>query len=73
MEKFPVLRLITKYGPAGSMALGALVAVFVLVLAWPAWGAAGLIPAAVLALLAYVVGKSYVELVVLITDMLMPQ
>lgn len=73
MEKFPVLRLITKYGTAGSVVLAVLVAVFVLVLAWPFWGLASLIPSVVLALLAFVVGKSYVELVVLITDMLMPQ
>jgi hypothetical protein len=65
--------LITKYGTVGSVVLGVLVAVFVLAVAWPFWGLASLIPAAVLALLAYVVGKSYVELVVLITDMLMPQ
>ncbi len=73
MEKFPVLRLIVRYGSAASVVLAALVAILVLIVAWPSWGPASLILGAMLGLLAFVVGRSYVELVMLITDMLMPQ
>jgi hypothetical protein len=72
MEKFPVLGLIVRFGLIGSQVLAGLVLILVLAIAWPFWGLVAILPAIVLAALAYLVARSYVELVLLITDMLVP-
>jgi len=73
MEKYPMLDLIVRYGRPAAAAVGGLGFVLALWLALPALGWAALVPAALAGGLAFVVAKSYVELVVLITDMLLPR
>ena len=72
MEKFPFLSLVVKHGVMASAAVAVLAALFVLTLTWPFWSAASLVPAVVLGALVLVVARSFVELVVLITEMLLP-
>jgi len=73
MERFPVLDLILRYGAAASVVLALVGAALVLLLAWPvmAWIAA---PVALLAgAVIFVLGKSYVEIVTIVTEMLVPR
>jgi hypothetical protein len=72
MEKFPFLSFVVKYGVMASAVVAVLAALFVLAIAWPFWAAASLAPALVLGVLVLVVARSFVELVVLITEMLLP-
>jgi hypothetical protein len=73
MTKYPMLSLIVRYGPIGSAVVA--VAVFLLIAAvgLPAIGWLAVVVATFAALLAYVVGRSYAELVKLVSEMLMPQ
>ncbi len=73
MERFPVLGLIVRYGLAASIAVAVLVGVGLLALLWPVWGPIALAPAVLAGGLGYIVCRSYVELVLLITDMLLPR
>jgi fumarate reductase flavoprotein subunit len=73
LAKYPMLRGIVRYGKAGGVTLSVLAASLVLWLFWPTlenWA----IPFAVLAgLVTGIVALSFVELVRLITDMLLPE
>jgi hypothetical protein len=73
MEKFPTLELIVRYGKVGPIGLAVLVALGVLAWSWPGLGVIALVPALVLGGIALLVARSYVELVLLITDMLLPR
>jgi len=71
--RYPVLELIVRYGSAGALALSALAGAFMW---WLAWGVVGwpAIPiAAITATIAYFIIRSYVEIVTLITEMLIPK
>ena len=73
MTKYPMLSLIVRYGSIGSAVLA--VAVFGLITAvgLPVIGWLAVVAAAGAALLTYVIGRSYAELVKLVSEMLMPQ
>jgi hypothetical protein len=73
MERYPVLDLILRYGKTASIGVGLLAAVVVAGLGWPAlgWIAVGL--AAIAGIVVFVLAKSYVEIVTIITEMLVPR
>jgi len=74
MERYPTLRLIASGGTAGSVVLAALIALLVAWLCFPlvgCWGA--LAVGVVTGALVFVLALSYVELVRLIIEMLLPQ
>jgi hypothetical protein len=73
MERYPVLNFILRYGKTASIAAALLAALVVAGLAWPAlgWIAIGL--AVIAGLVVFVLAKSYVEIVTIITDMLVPR
>lgn len=73
MEKFPVLDLIIRYGAAGSAVLAVLAGAGICALIWPVWGVLALVPGVFVAAVALLLARSYVELILLITDMLLPR
>ena len=73
MEKYPVLKLIVRYGQAAAVALALLVLGLGLFIGGQAWGWPAIPLAILLALVVFVLAKSYVELVLLVTDMLVPR
>jgi hypothetical protein len=73
MERFPVLALVLRYGTIGSAALGVLVALLVGGLAYATLSWLAPLIGIVLGGLVFVLGKSYVEIVTLITEMLVPR
>ncbi len=73
MERFPVLDMILRCGTPGAIAASVLLAVLTGAVAWPPLGWLGIVIALVVGALVFVVAKSYVELVTLITEMLVPR
>lgn len=73
MERFPVLDLILRFGTPASVVLAAGGGVLTLICAWALIGWLAILAAALVAGLIFIVGKSYVELVTLITEMLVPR
>jgi hypothetical protein len=73
MEKFPTLRLIVRYGPMAVPALTIAAIVIVTWLGWPWLGLLAIPLALFVGALVYLLARSYVELVALISEMLMPQ
>lgn len=73
MSKYPMLELIVRHGPIGSVVVAVLTFVLIAVIGVPAIGWLAVVVATFVALLAYVVGRSYAELVKLVSEMLMPQ
>ncbi len=72
LARFPVLKATVTHGKPVAFALGALIAGLVLWLGWPAFGLFSLVIATGAAALATIAVLSYVELVRLITELLMP-
>ncbi|PZO09106.1 MAG: hypothetical protein DCF29_00400 [Alphaproteobacteria bacterium] len=66
MQKLTALRLIMRFGAVGSILLAALAALAATILAWPGLGWGGLAVGLVVAPLAWLALKSYVELVSII-------
>ena len=73
MSDFPILRLIVRYGTAGAVALGLLVFAAIAYLGYPALGVLSIVFGAVIGGVAFVLAKSYAELVRIITEMLLPR
>lgn len=73
MSKYPMLNLIVRHGAAGSVVVAVVLFALIVAIAQPAMGWVSIAVALFFASLAYVVGRSYVELVKLISEMLMPQ
>jgi hypothetical protein len=73
MEKYPVLALIVGYGTPIAVALAVVVAILVLWIGFPLIGWASAVLAIVAGGVLLLVALSYVELVRLITEMLLPQ
>lgn len=73
MDRFPTLKFIVNHGHAASYAIACLAAIMLAILGWTSLGWAGAIVAIVVAVILYFVVKAFVELVVLITEMLLPQ
>lgn len=73
MNKYPVLGLIVKFGAPAAIAVAVIA---FLLIAWVLWGLIGagaLVVGAFVGGLLFLVAKSYVELVTIITEMLLPQ
>jgi hypothetical protein len=73
MEKYPVLALIVRYGTPIAVALAVVAAILVLWIGFPLIGWASAVLAIVAGGVLLLVALSYVELVRLITEMLLPQ
>lgn len=73
MEKYPMLNLTVRYGGPASMAFALVVGALLLWLGFATMGWGAMIVAAIGGALVFVVLKSYVELVVLVTEMLVPR
>ncbi len=72
LARFPILKATLKHGKALAFGLGAVVAALVLWLGWPAFGLFSPVLAAGAGALTTVAVLSYVELIRLITELLMP-
>lgn len=73
MERFPILDLILRFGTPASVILALAGSALTFCMVWPFVGWFGLLAAFVAGGLIFIVGKSYVELVTLITEMLVPR
>jgi hypothetical protein len=73
MERFPVLDLILRFGNPAAVVLALAGGALTLIVTWALIGWFAILAAAVVAGLIFVVAKSYVELVTLITEMLVPR
>ena len=73
MERFPALDLIVKFGALGAAMLALGCGAFVSALLWPLWGAGALAVGVGLGAIAYLLAKSFVELVIILTEMLVPR
>jgi hypothetical protein len=69
MDRFPALRLILRYGRAGSAILAVVVALAVLAALWPAIGWPAVVLAPPIGAFAYLIAKSYVEIVQIVVEM----
>lgn len=69
---YPMLRGVVRYGKAGAVALSVLVAALVLWLFWPGLEIWAIPIAAAAGLITGILALSFVELVRLITDLLLP-
>jgi fumarate reductase flavoprotein subunit len=72
LARFPVLKATLKYGRFSAFGLGVLVAGLVLWSGWPSFGLFSPVLAAGAGALTAVAVLSYVELIRLITELLMP-
>jgi hypothetical protein len=73
MDKYPVLAFIVRYGTPAAIALAVVAAALTLWIGFPLIGWASIIVAAAAGGVLLLVALSYVELVRLITEMLLPQ
>ncbi len=73
MNDYPMLRLIVRYGSLGCVALAVLVFAAIAWLGHPELGGLAIVLGALTGIVVFIVGRSYVELVRLITDMLLPK
>ena len=73
MEKYPVLGFIVRWGGACAAALALIAGAAAAVALFPAWGPAALVAGVVAGGVVFGLARSYVELVRLIVDLLLPQ
>lgn len=73
MERYPVLNFILRYGKVASVAAAILAAVAIAGLGWQALGWLAIVLAIVAGAVVFVLAKSYVEIVTIITEMLVPR
>lgn len=73
MERFPALSLLVKFGHAGAILAALAVLILVLTVGWPALGWVAVIVALLAGALVYIMAKSFVELVTIVTEMLVPR
>jgi hypothetical protein len=73
MDRYPVLGWIVRFGTVGTALLAAFAAIVIVVLAWAAHGMLAVVIAVVVAAVILVVGRSYVEIVTILTEMLVPR
>lgn len=73
MNRYPVLHLIVKHGTPAAAAATAVAFLLIAWLMWPLGAAAAVIVALFVSAILFVMAKSYVELVTIITEMLLPQ
>jgi hypothetical protein len=72
MRKFPALRFLIRYGDAAAMAICVCVLTGILLSCWPSMGWMSVPVAVGGAAVAGLLAKSYAELVVMITEMVVP-
>ena len=73
MERYPMLGLVLRAGTAGVTLLAVFTAALLCWLAWPALGWLGALAALVAGAALYIAGRSFVELVQIVTEMLVPR
>ena len=73
MERFPALGLIVRFGALGAAGLAIGCALLLALLLWPLWAAASLVAASLAGAIVYLLAKSFVELVIILTEMLVPR
>lgn len=73
MERYPVLNFILRYGKVASVAAAILAAVAIAGLGWQVLGWLAIVLAIVAGAVVFVLAKSYVEIVTIITEMLVPR
>ncbi len=73
MERFPILDLILRFGTPAAALLAVAGGGLTFAWAWALIGWLAIAAALVVAGLIFIIGKSYVELVTLITEMLVPR
>lgn len=73
MERYPILALILRYGGVGSSLLALLAAATAIAAGYDALGAYVYPIGAVIAGVVWVLARSYVELVTIVTEMLVPR
>lgn len=73
MERFPALGLIVRYGALVAALLAVGCAALLSVLLWQIWGAGGVVVGIAAGGVVYLLAKSFVELVIILTEMLVPR
>ena len=73
MERFPMLAFVLRFGTVATTLLALISAALIVLLAWPALGWTAGVVAVLVAAVIFVAGKSFVELVVIVTEMLVPR
>lgn len=73
MERYPVLGWIVRFGTAGTVVLALLVAALAIVSGYASLGWIAVVAGVVGAGVVYVLGRSYVEIVTILTEMLVPR
>ena len=73
MERFPMLRLILRFGDAAVTFLALFIAALIGWDCWPDWGWVAGVAAIVVGAVIYVGGRACVELVRIVTEMLVPR
>lgn len=69
MDRFPALRLILRYGRGGSVLLAVLIGFGLAAALWPLIGWPSVIVALIVGAVAYLIAKSYVEIIQIIIEM----
>ena len=69
MDRFPILRLIIRYGRAGAMIMSLALAVLITVLCWASLGWLAVLAFPPVLAVSYVLLKSYVEIVQIVSEM----
>ena len=73
MERYPVLGFITRHGRVLAWVVGVLAALLTFMLLHGPFGMLAALAALVVGAMAFALAKSYVELVTLVCDMLVPR
>jgi hypothetical protein len=73
MERFPALELIVRFGNIGSVLIAICAACFTSILLLPIIGWWGFAASVVVGALLFLVCKSYVEIITILCDMLVPR
>jgi uncharacterized membrane protein len=73
MERFPALDLVLRFGAVGSLVVSIAAAAVIIVVAWPSLGWLAAVVAVAAGALLFLVCKSFVEIVTIITEMLVPR
>ena len=73
MDRYPFLGWIVRFGTVGSVLLAAFTAVMIVVINWASLGALAVVIAVVTAAVIVVIGRSFVEIVTILTEMLVPR
>lgn len=73
MERFPALDLVVRFGGPGAILLAVAVAAAALAGLWPVVGWIAAPVALAIGALAYLISKSAVEIVTIVTEMLVPR